>query len=283
MAQGVDFFQFIGRLFSTTFGRDSKLIRALRPGYERALEVIYRERGIPWSINGVPFRIDPTSRHLMGKNWDADVAAFLRDHVKPGALCLDIGANAGVYVLQLCHWSAPNGRVNAFEPNPITRGILERHIAMNDYSDRVEVVPIAASDRVAETEFHFSGSSGMSRLGRSNPVLAGHDQIMTVTTVTLDAFCEQHSLQPNWLLIDIEGYELRALLGARKLLSTMPDLKIVVEMHPDLWPADHELSAVEGLLAEVGFKAEALTGQADPFREYGLILLSKVTGCTYHE
>lgn len=51
--------QRIARLVSQSLGRDSRLIKSLRPGYESALDYISGGRGVQWKINGAPFRIDP--------------------------------------------------------------------------------------------------------------------------------------------------------------------------------------------------------------------------------
>jgi FkbM family methyltransferase len=270
-----DILQSLGRFVSRILGRNSSFVNALRPAYEALLAGIYRQRGIPWSINGVPFRIDPRCRHLMGKNWDADVAAFLRERVKPGALCLNVGANAGVYVLQFCHWSAPDGRVVAFEPNALACQILQRHVRMNGFEDRVEVVAMAISDRIGEAEFHFAGASGMSRLGQPNSMLQTVDEITRVETTTIDAFCEGRGLRPDWLIMDIEGYELHALRGARRILS-QENVDVAVEMHPSLWPsADTSPGDWKAFLAERSRRPLPLMGQQDPIAETGMVYLER--------
>src|SRR5688500_5330607 len=99
--------QTFARHASGLIGRESSLIRHLRPAYESLLEWSGNGTGIPWAINDVTYRIDPHHRHRLGQNYDAEVADFLRKRVKPGALCFDVGANVGVYVMQFAHWSAP--------------------------------------------------------------------------------------------------------------------------------------------------------------------------------
>src|SRR2546423_3497617 len=110
--------QSAARTTAGIIGRESWLIRQLRPVYESFLDLSNKGRGIPWQINGVTYFIDPRYRHQLGHDYDAAVAAFLRERVKPGAICFDVGANVGVYALQFAHWSGPTGRVVAFEPNP---------------------------------------------------------------------------------------------------------------------------------------------------------------------
>jgi len=200
-------------------------------------------------------------------------AAFLSERVKPGDLCLDVGANVGVYVLQFARWSAPNGVVVAFEPNPHARKALERHLTLNGLGGRVRVEPAAVADAGGEAILHASGSDGMSRLGAPNVLLGNRTMAIPVPVVTLDEYCAERALVPQWLLLDVEGFELAALRGARRLIASRgAALGIVVEMHPDVWdPEDRRNAAL--LLAELGRRPVPLTGQRDALSEHGLVFL----------
>jgi hypothetical protein len=52
------------------------------------------------------------------------VAGFLASSSLAGAECWDIGANVGVYVLQLAEHVGVFGRIVAFEPNPSAAALL---------------------------------------------------------------------------------------------------------------------------------------------------------------
>ena len=82
-----------GRTTSGLLGRESSMIRRLRPAYETLLDWTSLGKGIPWTINGVTYRVDPRYRRQLGQNYDVPVAAFLRDRVRPGAICFNVGAN----------------------------------------------------------------------------------------------------------------------------------------------------------------------------------------------
>ena len=268
--------QAVARKASGLLGRESWVVRRLRPLYESLLDWQGRGRGIPWEINGELYRVDPHHRHRLGHNYDAPVAAFLRERVAPGASCLDVGANVGVYVLQFARWSGPSGRVVAFEPNAAARTVLDKHVRMNDLAQRVTVVPAAVGASSGEGILFADGTAGMSRLGAPNKKIADRVSPLNVPVITLDDYCQSQGLEPDWLFLDIEGFEIAALEGARALIqSRRGRLGIVVEMHPDVWEtADTTRAKTEALLAELGLDAQPLTGQVDPLGEHGLVHLA---------
>lgn len=274
----MDFLRRTARWVSGTLGRDTALINALRPAYDRLLDWSTGGRGVVQELNGHErFRIDPHQRVHFPEVYDPDVCAYLRARVRPGDDCLNVGAHVGVYALCLAHWSAPGGRVVAFEPNPAARAVLEKHVALNGLAGRVEVVPQAVSGASGEATFFAAGLAGFSRLGRPNPERPDATPI-TVPVTTLDAFCAGRGLAPRWLVMDIEGYEAAALAGARATVRAgRGRLGIVVEMHPTLWPAaGTSREQVEALLAELSLRPVALAGQADPLAEQGMVHLDYV-------
>ncbi|MET0650787.1 MAG: FkbM family methyltransferase [Pyrinomonadaceae bacterium] len=263
------------RLASGMIGRESRLVRLMRPAYESFLDWSSGGRGITWPINRVTYRVDPRHRHRLGQDYDAPVAAFLRERVRPGDTCVDVGANVGVYVLQFAHWSAPGGRVVAFEPNPGARTVLEKHVRYNGLGGRVTVVPAAVSNRAGSATLYAADADGMSRLGEPNRAIAARVREVNVETVTLDEYCEGANLAPDWLFMDIEGFEVAALEGARRLIrSRGREMGIVVEMHPDVWDsAGAGCVELENLLDELKLEAVPLTGQQDALGEHGLVHL----------
>jgi FkbM family methyltransferase len=257
-------------------GRESRLVRRLRPAYENLLDWYGGGNGIPWTINGVTYRVDPHQRHRLGTNYDAPVAAFLRERVKPGDLCFDVGANVGVYVLQFAHWSGPDGRTVAFEPNPGAREVLESHVRMNGLKERVRIVPAAVGEFSGEDILYAAAAEGMSRLGQPNQALAGKVNEIIVPVVTLDEYCKTNALEPDWLFLDIEGFEIAALAGARELIKNRRgEMGLVVEMHPNVWDSANTTRAgAESLLDELGLRAVPLTGQSDPLGDHGIVYLT---------
>lgn len=228
--------QEVARRTAGMLGRESTVIRNMRPLYESLLDGLSGGKGIPYPINGVTYRVDPRCRHQFAHRYDPEVAGLLERSIKPGAVCFDIGANVGIYVRQLAHWSGPERRVVAFEPNPQARAILERHIAMNGFEGRATVVPCAVGASAAESQLYAADSSGMSRLGAPTRAIADRVVPVAVKVIALDGYCEATGVAPDVLVIDIEGFEIAALVGAaRAIRKRGKDLTIVVEMHPAAW------------------------------------------------
>lgn len=270
-----EFLQRRGSAVAANLGHDATVVRWVRPVYDAALSWLAARRGVTWSINGTDFRIDIRHRHMLAHEYEPGVAGFMSRMIRPGFVCFDVGANVGAYVLQFCHWAGPRGRVVAFEPNPETRSVLQQHIAMNGFTERVQVVPAAVGAGAGEAIFFAAGSDGMSRLHAPNPALADRSRKFSVAVLTLDDFVRDHGVSPNLILIDVEGFEVAVLEGARKLLnSCRTALTLVVEMHPSLWAsANTDRNQVEALLDELRLEPMSLTGQSDPLGDYGLVHL----------
>ncbi|MGZ4816735.1 MAG: FkbM family methyltransferase, partial [Terriglobales bacterium] len=98
-----------------------------------------------------------------------------------------------------------------------------------------------------------------------------------VSITTIDEFCAEQGIRPDWILIDIEGYEVAALRGARETMFTC-GAKLVVEMHPFLWDsARTSAEEFRDLLSEYGLTARALSGQRDVWAENGQAVLLRAS------
>lgn len=242
---------------------------------ESLLEAVYGRKGIPRTVNGLAMRVHPRVRYRFLVDYDAPVADVLRGVIRPGMTCLNVGANVGIFAMQMAAWSAPDGEVYAFEPNPDTAALLRKHIEMNHLTSRVHVVQEATAAESGTMDFYASGTDGMSRLGSPNPLLA-ETTVVKVDVTTLDAFCAKEGVRPDVVLMDVEGFELYALRGFRQTIASNPQMELVVELHPSSW-ADAGCTAeeVRALLDSLGLIAVPLTGQADPIEEYGVVRLTR--------
>jgi FkbM family methyltransferase len=264
------------KLVSGFIGRDSWAIRSTRPAYESVLDLIYKQNGMRWRINGVEFRIDPRHRHRLGNEYDASVAEFFRSRVRDGQTCFDIGANVGVYVMQFSHWLRPSGRVVAFEPNPGARQVLEYHVGVNGIANRVVIVPAAVAEKSGRATLYASGADGMSRLNAPNVAIAGRTRGFDVPVTSVDDYVARSGIRPDILMVDIEGFEMAAIAGAAQLIREKRDLLMAVEMHPNVWSsANTNRASAEALLDELQLTPVPLQGQSDPWNDHATVQLKQ--------
>jgi hypothetical protein len=132
------------------------------------------------TVNGIPLRVDPVGRHVFTPIYDEGAAACLRTHLREGMEAWNVGANIGVYALQLAHLVGAAGRVVAFEPNPAAREVLARFgvalsvlgverllaatVAMAVLEGRVDPRPIPLGRTVELCERLFEGTAQTPRL-----------------------------------------------------------------------------------------------------------------------
>ncbi len=269
--------QSLARTVAGMIGRDSHAVRILRPVYEALLDLWSLGRGYMHRVNGTEqFYVAPRNRGLYPAAYDVPVMDFLREHVGLGQTCLNLGANAGIYTICLAQWVGPEGRVFAFEPNPAMRNVIEDTARRSRLQGRITTCIEAIGAAPGSATLLVSDSTGVSRLDQPNPDASGiaHHPI-TVPITTIDRFCAERHVEPDWIVMDIEGYEVAALKGGRATIRAgRGRIGLVVETHPALW----EMSGTsrrefEALLAELGLSAMALTGQNDPIGERGIVRL----------
>jgi len=237
---------------------------------------LYGRSGIERSVNGLALRIHPDYRWFFQEEYDREVADYFGKKVPPGAVCLSIGANIGIYPLQFAKWSGANGVVHAFEPNPTTANMLRRHVEMNDLQSQIHVYEQAVSSSCGTAKFAAAGTDGMSRLGSANPCLHETVSFIDVPLTTIDTFVATLDKKPSVLMMDIEGFEIAAINGGLRFFRETKDLVAVVEFHPNAWHlANTSPDDLRQTLSSLNLRPVPLTGQIDCFYDYGHVAFER--------
>ena len=209
----------------------------VRRAYALALQAFYGRTGLPWSINGQSVRIDPIVRHLVPHESEPGLHAFLQSLLEPGDVVLDVGAFAGIHAIMAARKVGRSGRVIAFEPTPAVAALARRHFAWNGLGDRIRLVEAAVSDKAGRAAFHEYDRPYVNSLAPAVDT-ADRPRSVEVELVTIDGVCRGERATPRLIRMDVQGAELQALLGARETIRRAgPRLVLVVEMHPQCWPA----------------------------------------------
>jgi len=164
----------------------------------------------------------------------------LRRLVGPGDVCLDVGAEYGLYTWTLADLVGPEGHVHAVEPQPgLARFLRAGRRALR--AGNVTVHQVALSDTVGTGTLSRPSRGPFPVHGRAfladnatglglNEEFGRHHEIQ-VTLSTLDALVDELGLeQVDFIKADIEGAEAALLAGAQRTLQTQhPALMLEVE------------------------------------------------------
>ncbi len=144
---------------------------------------------------------------------------LLIKNIKDGDIVIDVGANIGYYTLLFAKKVGENGKVYAFEPDPVSFAILEKNIKDNKLRN-VEVFNIALSDKRENLPLFISAENlGDHRLYDDHKAKR---KKTTVTANTLDLFFTDKELEKNkvsLIKIDTQGYEPYVIKGAQELIK----------------------------------------------------------------
>ena len=214
-------------------------------------------RHVTRRVHGHAYRVplDSTSlRRLFVRRDDAYEGAFypaVLALVPPGGTAFDVGAHLGEYAVGLSRRVGPGGHVVAFEANPVTAAQLREVVRVNGL-DNARVEAVALGEHEGEVEMALAGAGhapGQSLL--ASPTATGDR--CTVPMTSLDAFVLATGLQPDLVKIDVEGFELHVLAGARHVLETASPI-VCVEVHPArLQSIGRSAEDVDAVLAGLGY------------------------------
>jgi FkbM family methyltransferase len=170
---------------------------------------------------GVRLRVriaDKISAHWYDRDMPElpEITFLKRQKLKQGAVVFDIGAHQGVIALALAKTVGDTGRVVAIEASGYNIDIARENKKLNG-SSNLSLVPAAiAQQGGAMTRFSGCINGSVSIAGK------------LVCTKSVDDLTGEFGT-PDVVLLDVEGYELRALDGAEETLKA--DANWYVEVH----------------------------------------------------
>lgn len=232
------------------------LCAPLRRFAERCSRNLVFRRRMPRDFGSIPLRISPGASlsywaGLNSKKY-ADLYDFVREHVKPGDCVWDVGANMGLLSFAAAHRVGPRGQVLAFEPDWWSCRLLHESRALNpQLAARLQILPLAVADAQSIQALiiprHSRACSYLEIAGGAGAEMTGGErERLLVPTVSLDWVAESQA-PPTVLKIDVDGGELRVLLGARRIMEQHRP-RLLVEVH------ERNADAVGKMLAGLNYR-----------------------------
>lgn len=145
---------------------------------------------------------------------------YMLKKLKTSDIAVDIGCHKGGYT----YWmqkKIKKGKIYAFEPQSKLCTYLEKIIKIFDYKNVILENKALSSIAQKQNDFFIPITKQGSSPGASMKKLANKIPFKksNITTTTLDAYFFENTIYPNFIKMDVEGFEKKILLGGIKLLK----------------------------------------------------------------
>jgi FkbM family methyltransferase len=177
--------------------------------------------------------------------------------VSKGEVVVDAGAFYGAMTVILAAQTGPAGRVISFEPDAVSHERVLRNLGLNGSPAHVEVIPEGLWDKRTQIEFWERGALGSSAFWDG----PGARKVIIQTT-TLDEVVAQRRLSRlDFVKMNIEGAEIKALLGASATIHRLqPHFAISSDHFLDgnIAAGERTSGTLENILREHGYRTETV-------------------------
>jgi FkbM family methyltransferase len=202
------------------------MLRSLKRGPLRSLYITSKRllRGVLPSSLYLRLRDQLIRRgDLDESGYDPDTQAALSRLLKPGDIAFDVGANVGMLTVAMSHLVGAAGKVYAFEAHPDCVTVLNTMVRRQQLSNCRIVWTAVAEHSGQQINLYSDDRPGLQHMAsslhdmRAQPT--GPGRILPMSTLALDDYCDQESISPHLVKIDVEGAETSVLRGFRRELA----------------------------------------------------------------
>lgn len=194
-----------------------------------------------------------------------DEVRGLADLVSAGDVCIDIGAEYGLYTLALAAHVGPRGHVHSIEPQPGPSRALATGARLAGGRGIITLHRHALAERAGHAWMAVPRRAGLPVHGRgfltSGAIEPGPNATdfrvtrwQRVAVTTLDALCAARGIdRVDFIKADVEGAELKMLRGGMDTLTAHhPMLQLEIQ-EPHIAKYGHHAHEVVTLLTDLGY------------------------------
>lgn len=144
---------------------------------------------------------------------------FLRSLDFNGMTVYDVGGYVGIYTLFFARAVGREGRVITFEPNPLNYQELCYNVALNGFNN-VSIIPVGLGEEKKKKELVFDPIfPARSTIKKESLLKLKRTKTVDIQIDSLDNQYKTKKLPPpDFIKIDVEGYELEAIGGMTNIL-----------------------------------------------------------------
>ena len=189
----------------------------------------------------------------------SDSSDHLLNYLEQSETIFDIGANIGQTALNMLKTQKSKGlnaTIYAFEPYPKTFYKLETNIALNK------------SDHIQAFNLGLSTEKGMLYMAQHSPYNSGGFRMMekstnaiSVPVISLDEFVyENYITHIDFIKIDVEGFEIQVIEGARKTLETFKPILVFEYSLENIKAQNGDIQKLFNQLLEMKYRIQTKEG-----------------------
>lgn len=189
---------------------------------------------------------------------------FYIQHLQPGMVVFDVGANVGEISLLFSRFVGPRGQVHSFECSHNTFRRLSEIISISG-SKNIKQNNTCLSDSNGTAEFHIYDDEHAAWNTMANRPLQDYGinirpiSVEKVPTTTIDAYCESNNIQRIDLLkIDVEGAEYQVLKGAERMMRERRIKCVIFEFGATTFDMGNDPAEFSKLITSRGYKLRNL-------------------------
>jgi len=186
-------------------------------------------------------RVDPIAHKGLESSiyyfgaYEAGTLYVLEQLLEQGDVFLDVGANIGSLSIVVARFIGKNGLVYTIEPHPVIFKELLENIALNRTTNIV-ALKVAVGSSFSEALLYDNPDVNWGSASLIPPKNRGITIPWSAKVVPIDELIQSGRIQaPNVVKIDVEGFELEVLKGARALLGSSSAPALCIEfstLHP---------------------------------------------------
>ncbi len=179
---------------------------------------------------------------------------------------LDIGAEHGFFSVAFTRSSEGERRAIAIEPSPVAYPVLVDQLRMNCV-DTVVPLNMAVGENAGQIEMAIRGNHAITAFGSYEDLTSERH---TIPLQRVDDVCRDYAFEPDLMKVDVEGYELFVLRGAREVLTRFGPL-LLLEIHPaQIASLGNTVPELVRFLEECGYAhVHSVTGKPCPLPAAG--------------
>ena len=174
-----------------------------------------------------------------GKNREKETFNFFEKIINKGNTVIEVGGHIGYLTLFFSKLVTESGKVHVFEPGENNIKYIQKNVAAQK---NIKLSLKAVGDKNGIETFYMDNITG-----QNNSMLKDFEGLsinmnyamdknaktteVNVEVITLDDYCTSENIKPDFIKIDVEGFEYNVLLGMKNVIHSHPHIMIEVQKY----------------------------------------------------